>query len=181
MIRKNMPHSKTSKGKGHPLLFGMKESMMFEDFPEGGGYPKTFLEKAHGIMGIENPDEVLHLCSGSVKYGVTVDIRPEKNPTILADCRSVPLPSRSVKFILSDPPYSKDYATNLYGTGEKYPEPFEILREATRLLVDGGKIGLLHFQVPMFRKPLKLRGVWGVTTGLGYNIRAFSVFEKVAA
>jgi hypothetical protein len=39
---------------------------------------------------------------------------------------------------------------------------------------------MLHFQVPMFRHPLRLIGVYGITTGLGYAIRAFTVFGKEA-
>lgn len=80
-----------------------------------------------------------------------------------------------------DPPYSPEYAANLYGTEDHYPKPGELLREASRLLCPGGRVGLLHFQVPMFRKPLKLIKVIGVTTGLGYNIRAFTVFEQTRA
>lgn len=42
----------------------------------------------------------------------------------------------------------------------------------------GGKVGLLHFQVPMTRKPLRVVGVWGVTTGAGYAIRAWTLAQK---
>ena len=172
------PHSNKSKGKGHPLLFSFSPASEFGDFPEGGGYPIRFMELAYKTLGVLNPDEVLHLCSGSVLRGVRVDIRESVNPDIVADCRNVPLPDSSVKWIMADPPYSKEYARNLYRTEDHYPKPSEILREATRLLVPGGRVGLLHFQVPMFRKPLRLIGVWGITTGLGYAIRAWSVLEK---
>ena len=169
---------KSSKGEGHPIMFSFNESEYFGVFPDGGGFPKRFLKKAFQTLGVTDPDKVLHLCSGSVKKGITVDIRPEMKPTIIADCRNVPLPSNSVNWIIADPPYSKDYATNLYKTGKDYPKPGEILKEASRLLKKGGRVGILHFQVPMFRKPLKLLGVYGITTGLGYAIRAWSVYEK---
>lgn len=172
------PNSSTSKGKGHPVMFGFKESEMFVDFPDGGGYPKGFMKKAFDTLGVDDPNSVLHLCSGSVKIGTTVDIRRELNPTIVSDCRNVPLPDGSFKYIMADPPYSHDYAQNLYGTGKAYPKPGEILREASRLLSVGGRVGILHFIVPIVRKPLKLIGVWGITTGCGYAIRAWSVFEK---
>lgn len=77
-------------------------------------------------------------------------------------------------------PYSEDYAENLYGTGKHYPKPGQILKEASRLLRPCGRVGLLHFLVPLVRKPMRLVGVWGITTGSGYAIRAWSVFEKVA-
>ena len=172
-------HGESSKGKGHPIMFGEpKPTVHFTDFSEGGGYPKGFLEWAYEIMGVHDPSIVLHLCSGSVITGVRVDIRPETSPDIVADCRRIPLKDKSFQFVLADPPYSQEYATNLYGTGDTYPKPFEICREACRLLKVGGKFGLLHFQVPMFRKPLKLLGVYGITQGLGYNIRAWSLFKK---
>jgi hypothetical protein len=172
-----------AKGSGHPVMFGkMKSAELFDPFPEGGGYPHRFLPWAFEIMsefGPEvQPDEVLHLCSGSVKTGRTVDIRPEKNPDIVADCRNVPLPDSSVQWILADPPYSEEYAKNLYGTEEHYPKPGEIVAEASRLLVPGGLLGLLHFQVAVIRKPMKILNVYGVTTGSGYAIRAWTLLRK---
>ena len=84
---------------------------------------------------------------------------------------------------MADPPYSEDYASNLYGTGKDFPKPTEILREAARLLRPSGRVGLLHFQVPLVHRdiPLRLVNVWGVTQGQGYAIRAWSVYEKPQA
>lgn len=155
-----------------------KPALHFGDFPDGGGYPHRFLEFAYEVMGVVDPSKVLHLCSGSMKTGIRVDIRPEMNPDIVADCRNVPLPDGSVDFILADPPYASDYARNLYGTEASYPKPGEILKEAARLLKPGGKIGLLHFIVPVTRKPMKMLGVYGVTTGAGYAIRAWSLWQR---
>jgi hypothetical protein len=39
-------------------------------------------------------------------------------------------------------------------------------------------VGLLHFQVGMSRPPLRLVKVYGVSTGMGYGIRAWSVYRK---
>lgn len=161
-------------------MYGFKEAEHFDPFPDGGGYPKRFLERAFETLGVTDPEAVLHLCSGSMRSGITVDIRPETSPKIVADCRAVPLPDESVRWIMADPPYAESYAENLYGTGKSYPKPGEILKESARLLVPGGRVGLLHFMVPMVRRPLRLLGVYGVTTGSGYAIRAWSVFEKVA-
>jgi len=173
------PKHKSSLGKGHPVMYGKpKPALHFEDFPEGGGYPKGFVEWAYELMGVTDPSKVLHLCSGSMVTGVRVDIRANTNPDIVADCRAVPLPDESFDWILADPPYSEDYATNLYGTRDSYPKPGQIAKEAARLLRPGGKFGLLHFQVPMIRKPLKMLGVYGITTGAGYAIRAWTLCEK---
>ena len=173
------PKGKSSKGKGHPIMYSFKEAEMFDDFPEGGGYPKRFLKLAFETLGVKDPEKVLHLCSGSLKSGITIDIRSEKYPKIVADCRKVPLRNESVAWIMADPPYHESYANNLYGTGSHYPKPGEILKEASKLLIVGGRVGILHFIVPLTRKPLKMIGVWGITTGAGYAIRAWSVFEKL--
>jgi SAM-dependent methyltransferase len=173
------------KGEGHPIMYGKpKEACFFEAFPDGGGYPKGFLEWAIQTMRENSevepdPTKILHLCSGSVRLGVTVDIRPEMKPTYVCDCRNVPLPDESFDFILADPPYSETYANNLYGTGKDYPKPGQILKEAARLLRPGGLVGLLHFIVPVTRRPLKIVHVYGITTGNGTAIRAWTLLEKV--
>lgn len=169
-----------SKGQGHPIMYGKpKPAVLFDAFPEGGGYPKGFLEWAFELMGVTDPEQVLHLCSGSVRSGVTVDVRPECQPSIVADVRCLPLADETFNWVLADPPYAEDYARNLYGTHEVYPKPGEILREAARVLRPGGLVGLLHHLVPVTRKPLKMRGVWGITTGNGTAIRAWTLCEKV--
>lgn len=175
------PGGAKAKGAGHPLLFQFDPAADFEDWPDGGGYPKRFMQLAYGTLGVTDPNRVLHLCSGSVRVGITVDIRAETNPRIVADCRNVPLPDESQDWIMADPPYSKEYARNLYGTEDSYPAPGQILLEACRLLKPFGRVGILHFMVPLVRKPLRLVRVYGITTGCGYAIRAWSVFEKAQA
>ena len=176
-----MANNPRSAGQGHPVMYGSPHrAHHFDPFPEGGGYPLRFVEWALDTMACSDPSVVLHLCSGSMVTGTTVDIRPETNPDIVADCRSVPLPDESFDFILADPPYSADYAENLYGTGDHYPTPFQIMREATRLLRPGGQFGLLHTQVPIIRRPMKVSNVYGITVGCGYNIRAWTLMHKTA-
>jgi SAM-dependent methyltransferase len=173
------PKGKRSKGRGHPVMFGFRDAEHFEPFPDGGGYPLRFLARAFDSLRVTDPSKVLHLCSGSMQTGVRVDIRPEVRPTVVCDCRNTPFPDESFDWIMVDPPYNPEYAQNLYGTGEHYPAPAQILREASRLLRPRGRVGFLHFQVPMFRRPLSLINVTGITTGCGYNIRAWTVLEKL--
>ena len=171
----------SSRGNGHPIMFGKpKKAILYDDFPEGGGYPKGFLEWAFETIGVKDQqkDKVLHLCSGSLRTGVRVDIRPSTHPDYVADCRNVPLADESFEFIMADPPYSEQWAENLYQTGSSYPKPYDIVKESCRLLKPGGLLGLMYFQVPYFRKPMKLVGVWGITQGIGYNIRAWSLLKK---
>lgn len=172
------PSGESSGGGGHPVMFTFAPAVEYERFPEGGGYPKGFLERAYRLVRAADPDRVLHLCSGSVQRGIRLDVRAEKRPTVIADARHAPFRDATFDAILIDPPYSEDYASNLYGTGEVYPTPGALMAEACRLLRPGGRVGLLHFQVPMIRKPLRMVGVWGITTGAGYAIRAFTVCEK---
>lgn len=168
-------------GAGHPTMFGFRPAEHFGDFPEGGGYPKRFMAHAYDTLRVTDTERVLHLCSGSVRDGVRVDARAATRPTVVADCRAAPFRDASFDWIMADPPYAESYAENLYGTGARYPRPGEILREAARLLRPGGRVGLLHFIVPMVRRPLRIVGVWGITTGLGNAIRAWTVLEKAAA
>lgn len=177
-------NSGKSRGKGHGPMFGYPTDVRhWGEFPDGGGYPMGFVEWAFEEMErvggkTVDPKEVLHLCSGSMQTGIRVDIRPEMNPTILADCRHVPLPDGSVDFIMADPPYSVEYAENLYGTGKDYPKPGQILNEASRLLKPGGLVGLLHHQVPVFKRPLRMHKVYAVHRGLGFALVAWSLFRK---
>jgi len=168
-----------SGGNGHPVMFGDPlPTRHFEDFPEGGGYPKRFVEFALHELGCTDPAAVLHLCSGSMLTGVRVDVRAEKRPDVVADARAVPFRDESFDWVMVDPPYAESYAENLYGTGGRYPTPGELLSEAARLLRPGGRVGLLHFIVPMVRRPLRIVRVYGVTTGCGYAIRAWTLLEK---
>lgn len=162
-------------------MFGSPQpTQHFDRMPDGGGYPKGFVEWALCEMRCPDASRVLHLCSGSVRTGVRVDVRPEMRPDVVADCRRTPFPDESFDWIMADPPYAEDYARNLYGTEQSYPKPGQIVKEATRLLRPGGRFGLLHFQVPMVRKPLRIVRVYGITTGSGYAIRAWTLMEKPA-
>lgn len=160
-------YGQSSKGEGHPVLFSFEPALMFEPFADGGGYPKGFIERALKTLGVKDKNKVLHLCSGSTRFGIRVDIRESMRPSVVADVRATPFASDSFDWIMADPPYSEEYARNLYGTETAYPKPGQILKEATRLLRTGGRVGILHFQVPMSRKPLSLVKVYGVTTGAG--------------
>lgn len=167
-----------SKGKGHPVMFGMPEAEYFGPFPDGGGYPLGFLRRAFEIMEVTDPTQVLHVCSGSMKIGVTVDIRPETNPTVVADVRNLPFSNDSFSWIMADPPYSKEYAKNLYGTEDVYPDPHALVDECLRVLRPGGRLGFMHHVIPKFHKPGRLLKVYTISQGIGYNVRAWSLFTK---
>lgn len=164
------------KGNGHPVLFSFKPAVEFDPFPDLGGYPIGFLKWARHIIRVRRDYALLHVCSGSVRRGVTVDIRRSVGPRAQADGLRLPFRSNLFDGALIDPPYTEQYARDLYGTG--YPPPTALVREAIRCVQPGGRVGILHYQVPYTRDGYRIIGVWGVTTGSGYAIRAFSVFEK---
>lgn len=141
-----------------------------------GAFPQRFVPWAvsqlHAV-----PTEVLHLCSGGLGPGhgrARVDLRRAARPDVVADARRIPFPADTFAAVLIDPPYTVEYARDLYGT--EYPRPSHLLAEAARVVRPCGRIGILHFLVPMPPPRCRLEKVRGVTTGMGYRIRAYSVF-----
>lgn len=161
-----------------PALWCAKAAQDFAPAPVFGAYPKRFVRWAVRAIRCD-PGEVLHVCSGMLDAsdgGVRVDMRQDARPSLRADGRSIPIRDSSFGGVLIDPPYSVEYAQELYGT--EYPRPSHLLAEAARVVVPGGRIGILHFFVPSPPKGCVFDSVTGVTTGCGYRIRAFSVFRR---
>lgn len=170
------------EGPRRPAVWADVETM-HSPAPVYGAFPKRFLPWALRLLGCESrPAEVLHVCSGAlskddVRGGTRVDLRPEAAPDILADGRALPIADATWRAVLLDPPYSPEYARDLYGT--EYPRPSHLLREAARVVRPGGRIGILHFLVPSPPKGCSIVAVRGVTQGCGYRIRAFTVYERI--
>ena len=151
-----------------------------DGFAVFGRYPKGF--RAHvmkaGLLGRVARDEVLHVCSGTLSETEkwTVDIRAEARPRVQASGTALPFRTESFKAVMLDPPYSDEYARNLYKV--ENPRPSWLLREAVRVVVPGGRIGILHVAVPFSPPGCRLVNVWGISTGVGFRMRAFTVYEK---
>jgi hypothetical protein len=160
-----------------PSLWTMRPVFDGEPEPVWGAFPKGFLRVAARMLRAQ-PDEILHLCSGSVApgHGTRVDVRAEASPDVRADARRLPFRDASFKAVLIDPPYTVEYARDLYAC--EYPRPSHLLAEASRVVKPCGRVGILHFLVPMSPAGLQLETVRGVTTGAGYRIRAFSVYQR---
>lgn len=149
-----------------------------DGFAVFGQFPKGFLAHVlrHRWLGEVERDEILHVCSGTLQERWTVDIRASAKPSVVADGCALPFRSEVFKAVLLDPPYSEEYARNLYrGTN---PRPSWLLREAARVVRDGGRIGLLHVACPFAPPDCVFVSVYGITTGPGYRIRALTLFEK---
>lgn len=133
------------------------------------------------LLGRVERAEVLHVCSGTLGPDEvwSVDLRPEARPRVIADGRALPFRDAVFPAVMLDPPYSDQYARNLYGT--ENPRPSWLLREAARVVKPGGRVGILHVAIPFAPPQCRLVKVYGVSTGVGFRIRAFTVYEREQA
>ena len=154
-----------------------------DGFAVFGRYPRGFLDHVLRLelMGHVRRDAILHVCSGTLsdQERWTVDIRQEARPAVRASGTALPFQDASFPAVMIDPPYSDQYARDLYGV--ENPRPSWLLKEAARVVKPGGRIGLLHVAVPFPQPRCALINVYGITTGVGYRIRAFTLFEKQQA
>lgn len=177
-----LPREQSARARGiaearRPALWASQDTFD-APAPVFGAYPKGFVAAAARWLNAR-PAEVLHVCSGMLNPadgGIRIDLRQAAKPTLRADGRALPLRDSSVRAVMIDPPYSVEYAADLYGT--EYPRPSHLLAEASRVVRPGGRIGMLHFLVPFPPPNTRLVTVRAVTTGCGYRIRAFTIFER---
>ena len=115
--------------------------------------------------------------------GITVDIKKELKPLVIANCEILPFKSNSLDFVMADPPYSKEESLNLYNL--PYVNIIKTLNEMIRVCKPGGYILFLHRLVPQVFPGLRLSkdtncmAVVGVFTMSGMvNIRALTVYRK---
>ena len=169
----------TNERPGKPpfcaLLFDLNEGAAPE--PVYGQYPRGFLAKAATLLHCSR-DRILHVCSGSLPpgEGLRVDIRPNAKPDIVADGTALPLAAKCVDAVLIDPPYSAEYARELYGTS--YPRPAHLLREAARVVKPCGRIGIVHYIVPKPPPGTKWVMTRGLSVGFGFPMRALTVYVR---
>lgn len=153
-----------------------------EVLPEAifGQYPAALIGKVLPWLSCKR-SEILHVCSGALRSGegIRVDVRLEARPDVLADGRSLPFPDGSMSAVMLDPPYTPQYAQDLYGV--EYPRPSHLLREAARVVRPCGRIAFVHYLVPMPPPGCHLVRVLGLSTGFGFPIRAVTVFEREQA
>lgn len=142
-----------------------------------GQYPRGLIAKLLPLLKCRR-HEVLHVCSGSLPpgEGIRVDVRGAARPDILADGRHLPLRDGSMAAVMLDPPYTPQYARDLYGV--EYPRPAHLLAEAARVVRPCGRIVFVHHIVPMPPAGCVLVQVLGMSTGYGYPMRAVTIFER---
>jgi hypothetical protein len=151
-----------------------------DGFAVFGRFPKGWLRHILKLelLGPVKRDELLHVCSGTLgpEERWTVDLRLEANPRVVANGTALPFRNSTFRAVLLDPPYSDQYARNLYGT--ENPRPSWLLKEAARVVVPSGHVGILHVAVPFAPPNCRLVACWGVTTGVGFRIRCLTVYQK---
>ena len=131
--------------------------------------------------------KVLHMFSGSMKWGDTTDIRPETKPTIVAPYNNLPIPGNTYDMVVADPPYNKGFANEWITHDKDLPKPKRILVEATRVTKPGGIIAILHIiTIPkhpkafadLGRPGVECIGRHGILCGSNNAIRLLNVFKK---
>lgn len=146
-----------------------------------GAYPQGFLQRLNRTLGLKEK-QVLTLFCGSSDYGDTVDIKPEVNPTFIADCRErLPINDCVYDVIIVDPPYDSQnitYSEKLYKEG--LVRPYSFVKEAVRVCKIGGFICILHQLVYKTLPDTERYAVIPITTGPNQRIRVLNIFKRVA-
>lgn len=154
-----------------------------DGFAVFGQFPYGFLADVIRLklLGDVTRDEILHVCSGTLgpRERWTVDCRLAARPAVVAQGQALPFRNAAFRAILLDPPYTEEYARNLYRS--EFPRPSHLLREAARVVTHGGRIGLLHIAVPITPEGCQFVTSFGVVPGPGFRIRAFTIYERKQA
>lgn len=157
------PYTWPGGGRRRPIIWH-DEPVIFGAYPVG--FESHILRQK--LLGDVGQDDVLHVCSGGVRARWTVDIRHEVKPRIVASADALPFGAGQFRAVLIDPPYNEAYAKQLYRVAG-LPTLKAMLDEAVRVVVDGGRIGILHFVVPMRPNGARRVLVRGISTGPGGN------------
>lgn len=167
-------------GSSRHLSSAHESSADPDGFAVFGRFPNRYLRHILRArrLGDVRRDDVLHVCSGTLGPDErwTVDIRREARPRVQADGAMLPFRANTFRAVLLDPPYSVDLARSLYKT--ENPRPSWLLREAARVVMPGGRIGILHVAVPFSPPDCRLVKSWPVTTGVGFRVRTLTVYER---
>jgi hypothetical protein len=158
----------------------MDETADPDGFAVFGQFPYGFLKDVvkMQLLGDVRRDQILHVCSGTLSEHErwTVDMRPAARPSVIAKGQALPFLDASFPAVMIDPPYTEEYARNLYRS--EFPRPSHLLREAARVVKPGGRIGLLHIAVPITPADCEFVSSMGVVPGPGFRIRAFTVYQR---
>lgn len=166
--------------RGQEFLNRQMDGADPDGFAVFGQFPNGFLSDVlrMKLLGDVARDEVLHVCSGTLgpRERWTVDVRLAARPAVVAQGQALPFVEASFRAVMLDPPYTEEYARNLYRS--EFPRPSHLLKEAARVVKPGGRIGLLHIAVPITPPDCQFIQSFGVVPGPGFRIRAFTIYER---
>lgn len=104
-----------------------------------GCYPMHFERRLPEIL--ETPNYV-HFFAGMSISGYRIDCNPSVNPDLVANVENTGLESSSFDAGMADPPYTAEFAKNLYNVD--YPSWAKWTRELVRLVKPGGRIAIMQ-------------------------------------
>lgn len=138
-----------------------------------GAYPLNFENMFKKFLG---HDEYLHVFSGKAESGLRIDLKIENKPDIVADAHHLPFKDNTFKAVLADPPYSNDYAKELYQTPNLSIKKY--CKEFVRVVMEGGIIAIYHLMMVPRPTDTTYKGVIAIITGMFHKARVVSIFEK---
>ncbi|HUV46160.1 MAG TPA: hypothetical protein VMW45_03725 [Dehalococcoidia bacterium] len=115
-----------------------------------GSFPLHFESKLFQLYPVFPYSRILQPFGGMALYGKRCDINPDTDPDYCCDAHNLPFPNNSeFDFVLLDPPYSDDYAAQLYRTGKLHKKKY--VSEAVRVCKPGGYIA--HYDIVLNPRP----------------------------
>lgn len=120
----------------------LKTSILYLPRPASkypGCYPLHFEKRLPEILETES---YIHLFSGKAISGMRVDINSKVMPDLVCDVHNIPFPNNCFEGGMADPPYTKEFAKNLYNT--EYPKWSVWTKELVRVVKSGCRIGIMH-------------------------------------
>lgn len=134
----------------------------------------AFMQETRDLIRSAASGTIIHLCSGTWNYGITVDRKMEAD--ILADVQFLPFKDSIADTVIFDPPYSKKFK-RIYGN--YYANRREVFKEVIRILKPGGLLIFCHYFIPAHRI-WQLEAVFMIHNRPWEHVRALSFLRKRA-
>ena len=148
----------------------------------GGQYPYRLTHALDYVFGFES--NTIEVCSGKVTGMIdgitTVDINPKNHPSIIDDGEILSkVPSGVYNRWRSDPPYNRNTAANMYGTG--CPSPIKLLKAGARICKPGALLFLLLGPTNYQPHPPELKRIGLITLTVVPNneLRCLNIYYKL--
>tara|TARA_R100000049_G_C1931048_1_gene75023 strand:- start:246 stop:1208 length:963 start_codon:yes stop_codon:yes gene_type:complete len=146
-----------------------------------GCYPMGFEKWLPKILEIQHPtkENLLHVFAGKSVSGLRVDQNPDVKPDLVADIQDLSaLEDESFECAMADPPYSKEFAKELYSCELAKWETWT--REVVKKVKVNGLIGVMHnwSMTPRLHN-CEYAHVYVILTRMKQYVKTVSVFRKV--